>query len=231
MVKFIPKRGLSKACRAFRRKRGQALRRGLGLPRGAPLVHKFKEWTPAGTITCAAASVQGGIMAAAINQLTNQASIAALFDLYKITGIKFKIVPSWNVGLNTTMGPGGSSLPNIYVAPNHDPYVPAPTSISDILNDDGVRILRPTRPFSFYIKNPVPRVFLKDGQDVPYIANSGYGAKNRSWLTTGGNAQLVDQSNVPHYGLRWLIDNEYNASTSVEMKVFMCIYFMAKEQD
>lgn len=230
MKKFRTRRQIARS-RQFKSKRGMALRRGLGLPRGAPLVHKFKEWCELPSITCPAGALNGGTLTVALNNLSNHPAIVALFDLYKITALKFKFVPSWNVGLNTTMGPGGSTLPNLYLAPNHDPYVPAPTSVQDILNDDGVRIIRPTRPFTFYLKNPNARITNKDGSDIPIINNSGYGARSRPWLTTGGNSQVVDQSAVPHYGLRWLLDDRWNPATSIEMQTFVCVYFMTKEQD
>lgn len=160
--------------------------------------------------------------------LVNIVNLRGLFDLYKITGFKVTFIPTHNVS-DFSAG-GGSGIPMLYVAPNRDPYVPAPTTVGDILNDDGVKIVRFTKPFSYYIKNPKPDILDKNGNSLPWQLNSTF-SMLQPWLTTGGNLQTVDQSTVKHYGLRWFVDNVYNTAQPFTFKTHIKLYVSCKEQD
>lgn len=208
--------------------------RGMGVK--TPLVHKFKEWVQLPDLTAAAGAVQGGVLAPSIDLLTNWTSYRALFDLYKVVGIKFKFLPQFNTAYASNgLAPGSTqgTLPFMYYEVNHDPWAPAPATVNDILNADGVKTKRLDRLFSQYVKAPVPVVSWTDASGVvseQTIINNNI-ASSRQWLTTGGNLQKVDQSASPHYGLRYLLDNQYNTSYNLQFRVFACFYFIMKEQD
>lgn len=212
------------------------MRRGLGLRTRTPLVHKFKEWVQLPDLTCPAGAVQGGVLSPSIDQLTNWTSYRALFDVYKVVGIKFKFLPQFNNAyVSNGLAPGATqgTLPFMYMEISHDPWAPAPATVNDILNTDGLTIKRLERPFNKYVKAPVPIVSWTDASGVvsqQTIINNN-SASQRQWLTTGGNTQKIDQSSSPHFGLRYLLDNQYNTSYNLQFRVFACFYFIMKEQD
>lgn len=208
----------------------------MGLRLRTPLVHKFKEWVQLPDLTCAAGAVQGGVLSPSIDLLTNWASYRALFDVFKVVGIKFKFLPQFNTAyVSNGLAPGASqgTLPFMYMETSHDPWAPVPVSVADILNTDGLSIKRLERPFNRYVKAPVPVLSWTDASGVvsEQTTINNNTAANRQWLSTGGNNQKIDQSASPHYGIRYLLDNQYNTSYSLQFRVFACFYFIMKEQD
>lgn len=196
---------------------------------GKQSVHYFKEKCPLADISAAANSTNFGTQVYKAADLTNwTAAYQNLFDLYKLLAVKITIFPRFNVSAAEYQNPAGNSgaLPLLAIAPNRDPYVPAPTSWADIVNDDGVRIVRLDRPRSFYLSRPKPRIQLGDANiEMPVQYNVGV----QPWLTTGGNSQVINQSGVTHYGHRWAIWNEgpYNASFHIVAEYSLAF----KEQD
>lgn len=198
----------------------------------AKKVHWFKELYQSTSLVGSASATTGGIINFSLNELQNAGSFKAMFDLYKITGVKVKIVPRFNVSevqtlnINNQLG----NLPMLYVAPNRDPYVPVPTSIGDILNDDGCRVIRLTKPVNLYLKAPKAKITTSGSeaaQDIPLQFNVG--SKWQPWLTTGGNSQTIDQSGLLHYGFRYMINNQTAADCVLD--TYCTLYFACKEQD
>lgn len=205
------------------------MRQGKWMVQRSPKVHYFKEICQLPSLVAPTAGNGSGLVTYHLNDLANAAHFKQLFDLYKITGVKLKIIPRFNVGevsVGNTSGQGGN-LPVLYIAPNRDPYVPAPGGIQDILNDDGVKIIRLTRPISMYLKSPKATI-QNSGGDVPF--QFGTSSAFQPWLTTGGNGQVVDQSSTAHYGHRWFISNG-NGNLEVVLDVYATYYFCMKEQD
>lgn len=212
------------------RRRRFIRRRG---PGRAPNVHVFKEMYKLGTLGSGAAAFTAGVLAPkGISELTNAGSVINMFDLYKITGAKFKIIPRYDTA---EVGTGAvSSLPLIYLATNRDPFTPPAASVADILNDDTCRAYRLNRPISWYVKAPKPDMsstFTIDGTlyTVPHNWQLGVSTKYQPWLTTGGGNQTLDQSALAHYGLRWGVDNSNNFP--VDADVYCTLYFQCKEQN
>lgn len=190
-------------------------------------VHTFKEKVQLLSISIPAGTTVYGTQTFKLSDLLNSGSFTSLFDMYKLTGVKCM----WNGLVNTSEASVGNaigqagSLPMLYVAPNRDPYVPAPVSVADILNDDGCKIIRLTKPFSKYIDRPKPDLRDEANQRLPFQFN----VRDQPWLTTGGNNQLIDQSTVEHYGFRYAITN--NSSLQMVVQVYATYYFQMKEQD
>lgn len=206
--------------RARRRVRSTAIRRG-----GA---HFFKEKAQLVDIT-AATGLTYGSQTYALSDLTNLPAFRSMFDLYKITGVKLLFVPVQN----SADAGSTSTLPMLYIAPNRDPMTPAPTSIGDVLNDDGCKVIRLSKPVKFWLKNPKADLLTYDSEGnvdgrLPFQFNSSLNAL-QPWLATGGNGGKIDQSGIKHYGHRWVVDNPNTASISVH--VFVTYYFAMKEQD
>lgn len=192
-------------------------------------VHRFKETCMLTDWSCAAGSTQFGIQTYKLNDLFSSTQFKGLFDLYKITGVKLTIIPRFNVASveEATSGTGGSvgQLPMLYIAPNRSAWSTAPTSIQDILNDDGVKVMTLNKKVSFYLNSPAPRIVDGAGTGVPIQFNNN----TRPWLTTGGNGQDADQSGVGYYSHRWAISNL--GTSGVYADVYATYYMAFKEQD
>lgn len=203
---------------------------------GAPNVHRFKETFRASDITMGGNANAAGILTCSLNSLGNANQLKALFDLYKITGVKWTILYRYNSSESSTPN---SALPTLYTAINRDPFTPPPVSIADILNDDSCKIHRADTLIGKggrYIKSPKPdmsQYATSEGQVVGIVTqqwNLGVGNSKQYWLTTGGNSQSLDQSGVQHSGLRYLAVNNDNAQSQV-FEVYGTLYFQMKEQD
>lgn len=222
--RFVP--GRKRKLRVGRRWRSAMSR--VRLARGLGGVHRFKEWYDGGTITLAAGTTQGYTLTTQAASLGNWGSYRGLFDLYKITGMKLTLVPTHN---SSDYSAGvGSGIPMLYIAPNRDPFTPAPLSVPDILNDDGVKIIRFTKPVSFYLKNPKADIQDASGSSVPMQFNASSKAL-QPWLTTGGNNQTIAQDTLKHYGFRYFVDNVINTAQPFQWAVYVKLYFSMKEQD
>lgn len=232
MVRRYRKRGgARRGRRGGLRKR--MYRKGLGVTPLRKTVHWFKEQAQISSLTCLANNDAYGTMVFQWAALNNIASFRNLFDLYKLTGVKVKIVPRFSVGESSVAGGTNAlgqmgNLPMLYIAENRDVYVPAPTSIPDVLNDDGCKVIRLTKPVNLYLKNPKAALQDSEGHNMPFQFNSSSKAL-QPWLTTGGNAQIIDQSAVPHYGFRWAINNL--SGNPLSLDVYATYYFSCKEQD
>lgn len=194
------------------------------------VVHKFKETCiyPGG-LNVGGNTTATGIMTFSLNDLTNATSFKTLFDMYKITGVKVRLNPRWTTIDPLAANNGIAGLPVLYIAENRDPYVPAPTSIGDILNDDGVKIIRLTKPVTFFLRNPKAEIKDANNVSLPFQFNSSK-AMLQPWLTTGGGTQSIDQSSLLHFGYRWFLDNNLCQATT-NLEVFYTLYFSMKEQD
>lgn len=197
------------------------------------MVHHFQEMVNLQDIVVPANNTTAGVLSVNLNQLVNANSYKGLFDLYKINGCKFTFLYRANSsdvsnGLNT------ASLPVLYTAINRDPFCVIPGSVSDILNDDTSKIHRADGLLGkggVYVKCPKPDMSVAiEGGNVPQQWNYGVSKKFQPWLTTGGAANAIDQSNVPHFGIRYFLDNMAAASTQ-SIQVYVTLYFAMKEQD
>lgn len=190
-------------------------------------VHRFKETCMLTNWSAAAGSTQFGVQGYKFRDLFNYSNFTNIFDMFKITGVKLTIIPRFNQAsvAESTIGPNINQLPLLYIAPNRSPWSVAPTSIQDVLNDDGCRIIRLERKTNIFLKNPAPQLLDAASVGMPIQTNGN----TRLWLTTGGNGQLVDQTNVVHFGHRWAISNL--STNGVDVDVYATYYFKMKEQD
>lgn len=191
-------------------------------------VHYFTEKCQLTDWAATATSIAYGVQTFKISDLFNFTSgYQQLFDLYKLNSVSLTIFPKFNVSAAEFQNPNAQAgaLPLMAVAPNRDPYVPAPTSWNDLLNDDGCKVYRMDKPVRITITRPKPNILDDQGHQLPFQFN----LTQQPWLTTGGNTQTIDQSAIKHYGLRWAIWNQgpYEVVFNVVAKYSFCF----KEQD
>lgn len=203
----------------------------------APSVHTFKETFRSSDITVGANANVVGVLSCNLNQLSNQAAFKNMFDMFRITGVKWTFLYRHN---SSESGAVNDTFPVLYTAFNRDPFAPAPLSIADILNDDSIKIHRCDTLLGKggrYLKSPKPdmsALVTSDGVPTGGLVtqqwNLGVGNNKQYWLCTGGNSQALDQSGVNHYGLRYLLANNDNAQSQT-VEVYATLYFQMKEQD
>lgn len=213
----------------MRRDKSGAPRRSLRM--GVSTVHRFKEtalWG-AGPLAATANATSAGIITFKLGDLNNILSFKSLFDLFKITGVRVKILPRWSSGDVLASSTFAAGFPLLYIAENRDPYVPAPISVGDILNDDGCKIIRLNKPVNLYLKNPKAEIKDAEGVSLPFQFNSS-STRLQPWLTTGGSLQSLDQSGVEHFGYRYWLDNS-QCTSLINVDVYITYYFSMKEQD
>lgn len=233
--------------RAMRRRPRRYARRKLRRTRRfAPSVHRIKEsfTVPGGTSSLmtpssqvvGASSGQAYKLLFQVNQITNWGSLKQTYDLYRITGAKITILPrqTVNTGAHDGNDPG-YQLATLYIAPNRNPFVPAPASITDVLNDDYVKIRLLNKPMSFYIKSPkFPNLIRNDAGQQQGIDVTTLGVRNmfQEWLPTGGNQQSYGADDFAYGAFRMWVDNTNSvAGNNTEFEIIYTLYVELKEQD
>lgn len=216
-------------------------RSSLRLPRSVSSgLYKFSEKTSVGQLTTspvmnvASLTSSGGVLTFSLSQLANHAAYAALFDLYKIDKVEVQILPGGNIASTGNIGgPTGASIPMLYISPNKDYFIPPPATQYDVLNDDGAMCLSMDRPRKFTIYQPRAAVTDTSAGTVSPdpVYSTGIVANNvQTWYQTGGNAAVLDQSSLKHYGFRWYVDNSNNASPFIPTIIYT-IHASFKERD
>lgn len=214
-----------------RRSKLLARRRVPRVVSGRGAVHRFKEMVQLPNWAVAANATTSGVQPVRINSLGNWSHFAGLFDLYKITGVKYTFM----YRANSQDASSGQELPLLYIATNRDPFTPAPVSAADIINDDSCKVFRlgGYNKIDWYVKAPKPDMSIPPSEGAPAIPQNimfGVASKFQPWLTTGGNLQVLDQSGVNHYGVRYYFEN-VSCNISQVVQVYATFYFTLKEQD
>lgn len=184
-------------------------------------------------INTASLTQSGGLITFKVTDLLNWTSYQNLFDLFKIDRVDLQIIPQCNVAQTYLVGATGgaaSQIPQLYIAPNRDFFVPAPTSGPDLLNDDGALVLYMDKPRTLTIWQPRAAV-VDEKAPTAVSANIGvFDSKTQQWLSTGGNTQAVDQSGSQYYGFRWWCDNTQNGGPFIPT-IIATYHVSFKERD
>lgn len=137
-------------------------------------------------------------------QLVNVGEYTALFDQYQIT----TIVVKWYLRIDPSAQTAATaSFPKMYYFRDYDDAAPPPT-----LNNFReharcqVRVMNPNRPITVRLK---PAILQQLYQTA---VAAGYGPKWNTWIDMNDNA-------VPHYGIKWAIDNLTNTNYRVDTEV------------
>lgn len=135
-----------------------------------------------------------------------------LFDRYKITGVKLKIL----FQNNTSSVTGQSALPVMYSAVDFDDNTP-PTAYQQVLTKSycKTRILNGNRTFSMFVR---PRMLKELGSSSAGFA--GNSSERSTWIDS-------TYPDVPHYGIKFWIDNWYSANDSNMILRIQPEYYLA----
>jgi len=142
-----------------------------------------------------------------LSNVLQSGDLTALYDRYKITGIKFKIIPLSNMaGVNSQ-----SVLPTMVYHTDYDDSI-TPTSDADVRVKAGAREVRLDKPVTIFIK--------------PKIADAILGASAGTAYSVPKAAPYINMSypDVPHYGLKMYFRN-VNLSSSTGASLNTCFRF------
>jgi len=120
----------------------------------------------------------GGVMKFQLDDVINPTDFTALYDRYKITGVKITFIPLANqayAALSTTGNSQTSTLPTIVTAIDYDDSG-VPNNSLTLLEKMDSKVRRLDKPFSVYIKNPKvsSTVNAESGNVSAVISNAGY---------------------------------------------------------
>lgn len=152
--------------------------------------------------------------------ITNASEYKALFDQYKINGVKFQFRPRWSgADAQQTATPGQNM---VYASIYHDPesdITPSGTYTSTTFNtflenaNGKVRTVKCDKPFSVYFKPAVP--------DSGMVTNGRY--LRSPWLS------CLNASGLGHRGFHlFLNDANFSASSSITFDIIATVYFQMR---
>lgn len=142
-----------------------------------------------------------------LSNVLQSGDLTALYDRYKITGIKVKIIPLSNMA--TTNGQG--LIPTMVYHTDYDDAL-TPTADADVRVKAGAKEVR---------LDKVRTIFIK-----PKIADAILGASAGTAYSVPKNAPYINMSypDVPHYGLKMYF-RDVNLNSATALSTNTCIRF------
>lgn len=146
-----------------------------------------------------------------LGQIVNAGEFSSLFDHYSITCIVVKFYLKIDPSAQT---PGTASYPRLYYCRDYDDAT-APASLNELREHQHtqVRVLFPNRPISIKLR---PAVLDQVYRGVGTVS---YTPVWKQWID-------MAQTDVPHYGLKWAIDDFTNTNYRVDTET--TFYFKCK---
>lgn len=166
-------------------------------------------WALTGTSADANGLYQfGGAFQGQLNSVQAYTDFVAMFDRYKISGIKVRFIPL------TTQSTVGSSVPYLVYSIDLDD-ASTPSSYGEINQKYNVHKKRLDKPCSIYIK--------------PRIAQSIYSGLTSGYAIAPKNTYIdCNDTGVPHYGLKfWFRDVALGATTTDTVVRIETTYYLS----
>lgn len=149
-----------------------------------------------------------------LNQLPNYSEFTALFDQYKINGVKLTWMLSANTVNMPNVSPGNTtaSLPILYTAIDRDDGTPYAT-FDEMNQNDTCKLRRMDRVVTRYVKPYVAVPVYSAG------AFNGYAAPTKNpWIDAASPA-------TEYYGIKWAIDPVIANSANLLFRVKLLVKF------
>lgn len=195
-----------------RRRRNMRLRRGMIGRRIAQPVQYFKRSVYlSGNIVTSVTSDTFTNQFFALSSVPNYTEFTNLYDQYKINAVKVTLIPRGNTAeITASSGAStvfqGQSVGVFSVIDYDDTAVLA--NINEACQYQNMKMTRATQQHSRYLK---PRFNLLS------ITNQGTGATGASQNTRGWLD--CDYINVPHYGVKWALQQNVNYNLTYDVKI------------
>lgn len=157
--------------------------------------------------------------------IPNYTEYTALYDMYRIKGLKFTFVPRFSGfdGANTTdtTAPGVTNQGGTLLSWCVDKYsrvsptgTYTSTTLNDFLQNGNCKTYSGNRQFSIYIRNPAV--------DTTYAADDGAGMKSSPWLST-------TRAGIQHNGLHvFAHDVNMTGTFGNQYDIFVTAYIQFK---
>lgn len=188
------------ANRQMVRRRGQVIKK---LSQG---VHYFKRTLYAsGAIAGSSITDVFGATGFQLSSLPNYTEFTALFDMYKITGVKVTYMPRANSAEAGT----NQGLVKFFSVIDYDDTT-APTAINDLLQYESLKVSNSSRDHTRFLKPKIARAIYQSGVSTAYGASTG-------WID-------CDNASVPHYGLKYALQQLPSGNQSFDVKI---TYYLA----
>lgn len=164
----------------------------------------------------------GGLFQVKINDIPQIADYQALYQQYRINWVKVTLIPDFTSYDPSTylVAPASITAPRIAWAINDTPAQVAPTSIDDVLSDNGAKIKPLGAKWSCSFK-PRPDKFTGDATGGSGVAVR---ERNQSWLSFADF--LV---NPLHNGVAFFIDYVATGSASQRFNVYYKVNFSLRD--
>lgn len=196
---------------------GQLMRIGNSTISGAPIATASGNSSlTVGTATADTLNTQqvGGAVVFKLNSATDFGDFAQLFDRYKITGVKLKFLYQSNIA-NSDSTSGSNALPLLNYSFDADD-ADVPTTLDDVQRKQYChqKILNGNYSFSIFLK---PRILKEVYQSA---LGTGYNSAKATWLD-------CNNSSIPHYGLKFWINNWCPGATKFHQLTIQPTYYLA----
>lgn len=141
---------------------------------------------------------------AQLSQVPNFGEFTALFDMYKIMGVRWRISPRANSGeIGTNLG-----RVKLFSAIDYDDNLVA--SLTDLLQYESLKVTTSDRDHVRYVKPRISREVFQSGVSTAY-------SPGRAWID-------CQNTTVPHYGLKAVLQQLPAGTQSFDIQV---TYYLA----
>lgn len=151
-----------------------------------------------------------GATSFALSGVPAYTEFTALYDVYKLTRVRIEFIPRYSA---PELG-SAASRRQFFTAIDYDDANSAGLDISTILERSSVKRTTNT---SKHVRTLIPKVAKPIYQDG---ISTAYGP-GRSWIDCA-------QAAVPHYGLKWVLENASNASSLMSYDAYVTYYVSFK---
>lgn len=148
-----------------------------------------------------------GTYFASLNQIAGVSDFSGLYDQFKIVGLKWQLIPRGNASdISPTGGTSAAQSVGVFSVIDYDDSAPL-TSLTQACQYQNMKMTRSHQVHSRYFK---PRI-------TPTIENGVGGTA--SALTTRGWLDVSTGANVPHYGIKYVLQQAPNVAQTFDLKV------------
>lgn len=160
----------------------------------------------------------GGQFTTVINKLPQVGQYSGLYNQYKIVSVKVMILPTYtSFGGESTSGPGHTA-PRLVYAINDTPNTPTPTLESQILTDNGCRIVTLDKKTVIRFK------------PVPERTTSATGVEERAKMSSWLSFAKPGQVDPTHWGVDWFITaDNIGGETPILFDVYYKVTFQLRD--
>lgn len=198
--RYAPKRRLIRRKRLARR----PMRRMKRTPQ--PIQYfKRSNYLSGWTVSSTTADIFGTYFGS-LNQISGVSDFTGLYDQFKILGLKWSLIPRGNSSDISPSGTSAQQSVGVFSVIDYNDST-ALTSLNQAVQYANLKMTRSHQVHSRYFK---PRI-------TPTIENGVGGTA--SALTTRGWLDVSTGANVPHYGIKYVLQQAPNVAQTFDLKV------------